>query len=131
MFAVFVGFYAGTNAVVRLTSGSAATCTGVDDGAGAACALNAGSTACAVDGGDCVFADASPGVWPYPSVQEGLRGEKAVLLYGSAGAMLVVLCVLFRIFNAWLWRVRILREINHARTLSVHRETNKGTHGGW
>ena len=64
-------------------------------------------------------------------MQEGLRGEKAALLYGSAGAMLVVLCVLFRIFNSWLWRVRILREINHARTLSVHRETNKERHGGW
>ena len=37
------------------TSTVLATCTGSDDGTGSACALNAGSTACAVDGGDCAF----------------------------------------------------------------------------
>lgn len=38
------------------TSYRAATCVGADDGAGAACALNAGATACVVQGGDCVNA---------------------------------------------------------------------------
>ena len=34
---------------------SSATCTGDDDGSGTACALNADSSACAVDGGNCAY----------------------------------------------------------------------------
>lgn len=42
-------------------SGTPATCTGTGDDYGDACALNDASTACALDGGDCVFVAAIPG----------------------------------------------------------------------
>eukprot|EP01043_Picozoa_sp_COSAG02_P055612 COSAG02_NODE_6475_length_3550_cov_2.252970_2_plen_58_part_00 len=54
---------------------------------------------------------------------------------------LVALFLVFRMFNGWLWRTRILREINHARLMHVHRVATKQQqqqqqqqqqrHGGW
>ena len=43
---------------------AAASCTGSDDGTGTACALNSDSTACNVQGGNCIFANARDGIPP-------------------------------------------------------------------
>jgi len=47
--------FADDGSMCTATDGTAATCTGNDDGTGTACELNADSSACAVDGGDCVY----------------------------------------------------------------------------
>ena len=50
------------------------TCTGIDDGTGTACALNALSDGCAVQGGDCIYSPASSGnglpSYPYPIIEQ-------------------------------------------------------------
>ncbi len=49
----------------------------------------------------------------------------------------MALFLVFRMFNGWLWRTRILREIKHARQMHVHREATRQhqqqeeRHGGW